>query len=158
VWQLDPWRESATYPGVPGGWALFTQDSRSMVVNVNQAAIRWNLSPTREPDQPAGHGDEAWSVAFSPDGSILASGSDDTDEPRTIKLWGVAGGGRVRGGHAGPGTVAALAFDPRGQALASAHLNQPGEVRLWDSASGRHLASLSGHADFVRTVAFSPDG
>jgi WD40 repeat protein len=158
VWQLDPWREVATYPGVPGGWSLFTHESRSMVVNVNQAAIRWDYIPSREPDQPAGHDDEAWSVAFSPDGTILASGSDDTDERRTIKLWDVAGASLVRGWQAGAGTVAALAFEPRGQALASAHLNKPGEVRLWDPATGRHLASLSGHTDSVRTVAFSPDG
>ncbi len=158
IWQLDPWREFATYPGVPGGWSVFARDRRSMVVNVSQAAIRWHYKPAREPDQPAGHGDEAWSVAFSPDGSMLASGSDDTDEPRTIKLWDVATASLVGGWPAGRGTVAALAFDPRGKALASAHLNKPGEVRLWDPASGRQIASLSGHTDYVRTVAFSPDG
>jgi WD40 repeat protein len=158
IWQLDPWRQICTYPGVPGADSfLFTRDGRSLIVHVNQTAIRWNFVQAPEPDQPAGHDDEAWSVAFSPDGSVMASGSDD-DANQTIKLWDVATGGLIRGWHSGRGTVAALAFDRRGQIVASAHLAQPGEVRLWDPATGRHLASLAGHTDFVRTVAFSPDG
>jgi WD40 repeat protein len=159
IWRLDPWRQVATYPGVPGdGRPVFTQGDRSLIVHVNQGAIRWNYSKAPEPDQPAGHADEAWSVAFSPDGSILASGSDDTDEPQTIKLWDMAKSSLVRGWHAGRGTVAALAFDPQGQVLASAHLEKPGDIRLWDPATGRCLTILSGHTDYVRTVAFSPDG
>ena len=98
IWQLDPWRQVATYPGVRGGWGLFTRDARSLILNVNEAAIRWNYSTPPEKGQPDGHADEAWSLAFSPDGSILASGCDDTDEPQTIKLWDVATGSRSRVG------------------------------------------------------------
>ena len=159
VWELDPWRRVATYPGVPGGTdPMFTPDSRSLILRVDRAAIRWDYSKAQEPDQPAGHADEAWSAAFSPDGSILATGSDDSDEPRTIKLWDVATGRLVLGWNGGRGTAAELAFSPRGRVLASAHLGQPGEVRLWDPATGRRLATLAGCTDSVRTVAFSPDG
>jgi WD40 repeat protein len=159
VWQLDPWREVAAYPGVPGGAdSLFTPDGRSLFVRVYQAAIRWSYSPPPQLGHPAGHADEAWSVAFSPDGSILASGSDDTDDPRTIRLWDVATGRLVRGWHGGRGTVAGLAFNPRRQILASAHLDKPGEIRLWDPATGRRLVSLAGHSGSVRTLTFTPDG
>jgi WD40 repeat protein len=131
VWQLDPWHQVCTYPGVPGAThSLFTQDSRSLIFQVNQAAIRWTYSPPPEQDQPPGHSDEAWSVAFSPDGAILATGSDDSEEPQTIKLWNTASASLLRGWHARRGTVAALAFDPRGQVLASAHLEKPGDIRL----------------------------
>ena len=148
----------ATYPRAPGGTALFTQDGRSLIIHGGEAVVRWNLSQAPEPEQPAGHADEAWSVAFSSDGKTLASGSDD-DDTQTIKLWDVAMGRAVGGWHAGRGgTVAALAFDPRGQVLASAHLGRVGEVRLWNPATGRHLANLIGHTDSVRTLAFSPDG
>ena len=114
IWQLDPWRLVATYPGElkSTGLFLFTPDGRSLILKIGESAVRWNFLPRSEPEQPTGHADEAWSLAFSPDGSILASGSDDTDEPETIKLWDVATGRLVRGWYAGVGTVAALAFDP----------------------------------------------
>jgi WD40 repeat protein len=159
IWQLDPWREVAIYPGVLGDAdPRFTKDGRSLIVHLNQRAIRWKYSQAPEPGQPTGHSDEAWSVAFSADGSILATGSDDTDEPHTIKLWDVSSASLLRGWQAGRGTVAALAFDSEGQMLASAHLSKPADVRLWDPTTGLHRGSLSGHTDFVRTVAFSPDG
>jgi eukaryotic-like serine/threonine-protein kinase len=160
IWLLDPWRLVATYPGELKLTELleFSSDGPSLIQVIGESLIRWNFLPRAEPEQPTGHADEAWSLAFSPDGSILASGSDDTDKPETIKLWDVATGRMVRGWYAGAGTVAALTFDPRGQFLASAHLNKPGEVRLWDPATGQLLAALSGHIDFVRAVAFNPDG
>jgi eukaryotic-like serine/threonine-protein kinase len=160
IWQLDPWLLVATYPGAMGSVPSFsfTPDGRSLILIARESAIRWNYSPRPEPDQPTGHADEAWSLAFSPDGAMLASGSDDTDKPETIKLWDVATGRIVRGWYAGVGTVAALAFDHRGQVLASAHLEKPGEVRLWDPTTGQRLAALTGHTDYVRAVAFNPDG
>ena len=107
VWQLDPWRLVATYPGTLAfsGTILFTPDNRSMILGIGRTATRWNFSPLPEQRQPGGHADEAWSLAFSPDGSVVASGSDDTDEPHTIKLWDARTGQLVRGWHAGNGTV-----------------------------------------------------
>lgn len=160
IWQLDPWTRLASYPGVArlSEHYVFDQRSGSLFAAIGYEAIRWNHAAKSEAAQPAGHTDEAWSVAFSPDSKILASGSDDTDEPRTIKLWDVATGREVRGWYAGVGTVSALAFDPEGRVLASGHLMTPGEVRLWEPTTGRRLATLPGHADSVRTLAFSPDG
>src|SRR5262249_10571500 len=93
-----------------------------------------------------------------PDGSILASGSDDSDERQTIKLWDVASGQLLRGWSGGSGTVAALAFDPRGRGLASGPLEKPGEGRLRGPATPRQRTAPTGHTDYVRTLAFSPDG
>jgi WD40 repeat protein len=44
---------------------------------------------------------------------------------------------------------------PDGSCLATA---RDGTARLWDAASGKQLAVLQGHTDFVRSIAFSPDG
>jgi WD40 repeat protein len=159
IWQLDPWRKVASYPGLPGGAELlFGSDRRSLILRNDWAAIRWNYATAQEPDQPAGHTDEAWSAAFSPDGSVLATGSDDTTEAQTIKLWDADTGHPVRGWKAGDGTVAALAFAPRGGILASAHLGKPGAVRLWDPTNEHRHAELDGHTDSVRTVTFDPEG
>ena len=121
---------------------------------------RWWFERTRNdsPQRLAGHLDEAWSVAFSPDGRILASGSDDSENDDTIKLWDAATGGLLRGWRADPGTVSALAFSPDGRTLASATLSPSKNLRLWDAATGRLLATLDGHTDQVRSVVFCPDG
>jgi dipeptidyl aminopeptidase/acylaminoacyl peptidase len=51
--------------------------------------------------------------------------------------------------------VASLKFSPDGKLLAVGGYQ---EVRLFDSATGKPVATLSGHADYVRSIAFSPDG
>jgi WD40 repeat protein/serine/threonine protein kinase len=160
IWQLSPWQQIARYPGIPQASETHAWHSsgKSHFTSLGYEAIRWDFTVPREQAQPAGHADEAWSLAFSPDSRMLASGSDDTDEPHTIKLWDVASGRQIRGWNAGVGTVSTLAFRPNGQLLASGHLGSPGEVRLWDPGSGQLLDTLSGHTDSVRTLAFSPDG
>jgi WD40 repeat protein len=49
-----------------------------------------------------------------------------------------------------------LAYSPDGMVLASAHADRA--VRLWETASGRLLVTLTGHTDVVTSLAFSPDG
>ena len=138
--------------GARGLGLLFTQDGRSLIVDVNQAAIRWNYCNAREPAQPAGHADEAWSLAFSPDGSVLASGSDDTDEPKTIKLWDVATGrtGPGLGRRRGHGQCAGVRPGGPGAGLGS-----PGKARRCP-ALGRRDGPAPGELWPATTTAFAP--
>jgi WD40 repeat protein len=164
VWETASGRRLANFPGRPDqvGRPDFTPDSRSLLVFSRTGVRRWRL-PSEGGDheddpQPAGHKDEAWSLAFSRDGVILATGSDDTKSDPTIKFWDTATARLVRAWGGGEGTVSALAFSPDNRTLVSGHLVDQDNVRVWDVATGRRLAVLAGHTDRVRALAYAPDG
>jgi WD40 repeat protein len=94
------------------------------------------------------------SVAFSPDGETLASGTGSEGE--TVMLWDVASGTlrSTLSGH--KAAIETVAFSPDGKLLASG--SDDTKVKLWDVASGTLRKTLSGHSDGVFSVAFSPDG
>jgi hypothetical protein len=97
----------------------------------------------------------ATSVAFSPDGRLLACGSH-----RLVTLWDLQMGQVVRALTGLPGTVQAVRFSPDGSLLAVAG-GQPGvrgDLRLFRTADGKPAGALAGHTDTVAAVAFSPDG
>lgn len=101
-----------------------------------------------------GHTSYVFSVAFHPQGSMLASGSADG----SIMLWDIThpeSGARRLTGHTG--AVNGVAFSPDGQLLASG--SSDGSIILWDVGTGMPLlAPLKGHNHHVLCVAFSPDG
>ncbi|WP_261560339.1 TIR domain-containing protein, partial [Frankia tisae] len=99
-----------------------------------------------------GHTDWVSSVAFAPDGTTLASGSDD----QTIRLWDTTTGRQLHKLTGHTSTVSSVAFAPDGTTLASGSNDQT--IRLWDTTTGRQLHKLTGHTDWVRSVAFAPDG
>jgi hypothetical protein len=97
----------------------------------------------------------ATSVAFSPDGNLLACGSYGL-----VTLWDLRLAQVVRAVADWPGAVQAVRFSPDGALLAVAG-GLPaarGDVRLYRTADLSGAADLAGHRDVVAAVAFSPDG
>ena len=98
------------------------------------------------------HGGDVFSVAFSPDGHTLASGSKDY----TIRLWDTRTGEHLRTLEGHGGDVNSVSFHPDGHTLASG--SEDHTIRLWDTRTGEHLRTLEGHGGGVNSVSFHPDG
>ena len=92
------------------------------------------------------------SVAFSPDGDTIASGSQDD----TIILWNANTGEHIRTLQGHTWNVNSVAFSPDGNTIASGSGDYT--IRLWDTNTGAHIRTLTGHTRGVLSVAFSPDG
>ena len=101
-----------------------------------------------------GHTGNVTSVAWSPDGRRIVSGSYDN----TLQLWDGANGkpiGAPLKGHTG--IVSSVAWSPDGRRIVSGSWDDT--LRLWDGASGKPIgAPLKGHIEPVISVAWSPDG
>jgi WD40 repeat protein len=133
-------------------WAMaFSPDGRLLATGSQDGTARlWTPATGQHLRTFTGHTGEVVAVAFSPDGRLLATASGD----KTARVWDLAGGPAWRYIH--DGEVWAVAFSPDGRLLATG--SQDGAARLWDPATGECLHTLTGHAGRVMGVAFSPDG
>nr|MDJ0899043.1 neuraminidase-like domain-containing protein [Xenococcus sp. MO_188.B8] len=88
-----------------------------------------------------GHDSSVRGVSFSPDGTILASGSTD----RTIKLWNVETGQEIRTLQGHTDDVRSVSFSPDGTILASGSTDRT--IKLWNVETGQEIRTLQGHTD-----------
>ena len=119
------------------------------------STLRENVKTLEVPDEMVGLIEDENSVfvlAFSSDGTRLASGSRDT----TVQLWDLTTNCAPIALQKHIGWPTALAFSPDGKLLASGSTDNT--VVLWDTVTGESLATFSDHLSDISALAFSPDG
>ncbi|MDJ0568592.1 MAG: WD40 repeat domain-containing protein [Pleurocapsa sp. MO_192.B19] len=164
VWNLNqPYAEPKTFAGCRRvfGVALFVSSDRRiqlLAAGSDDKIVRlWDLQqPSNEPMQFEGYQDGVSSVAFSPDGRWLASGSWKNDA--TVRLWNLNqldAEPIILKGHTD--SVTSVKFSPDGKILASA--SDDNRVLLWNIEQlDADPIELKNHSGRVWSIAFSPDG
>ncbi len=112
----------------------------------------WDVASTSLRKTLIGHTGGVRSIAISPDGKTLASGSID----RTICLWDVINGSYLTTLIEHTDDVVSVAFSPNGNILASGSMD--GTVVLWDTQNFQTISKITGHNGRINELAFTPDG
>lgn len=165
VWDVDQQKPLLTVDGptcysVDGdahhGALDFAPDGKALVVGGSNDRLQVvDLASGKMIFEIAGeHGEAVLSVAWSPDGSVIASGSGYNGGP--IRLWEAASGkpAGMLEGHTS--SLYELIFSADGRRLYSASGDQT--IRIWDVGQRQCLATLRGSSDIIEGLTLSPDG
>jgi WD40 repeat protein len=158
LWDVATGQVIAALPGslqTSAACFAFAPDGRRLAYPTADLAIHlWDLSAGKEAGVLRGHQALPVSLAFSPDGKRLASGSLYPDN--SARLWDTATGKSIAVLEGHQNQVSAVAFSPDGALLASASGDQT--VRVWNAKTGESVATMQGHTAWVYGVMFRPDG
>jgi WD40 repeat protein/serine/threonine protein kinase len=152
VWDSETGKETKR---LEGGYFLvaFSPDSRLVLGGDGLGLTHaWEVETGREVLTLPGHTAHVVALAFSKDGTRLATGSFD----KTVRIWEMPGGRELLTLRGHGDNLRAVAFSPDGRRLLTA--SDDWTVRLWDAASGREVLTLKEHKYRVVSAEFFPDG
>jgi WD40 repeat protein/transcriptional regulator with XRE-family HTH domain len=174
LWDLESGKELLTLTGYKGfvNYVDFSPDGDLLAAGGGDGTVKlWDVTQLLREDLDASTDTTGWELvtlqggggshngsSFSPDGKLLATGT----ESGLVRVWDVAASLAAASGqelltlrgHAGPVTI--TDFSPDGTRLASASYD--GTAKVWDVASGQELFTLAGHTSAILNLGFSPDG
>jgi WD40 repeat protein len=167
VWDAETGQEILTLKHADIVWSVaYSPDDRYIVTgsggygpNMERftAEVKlWDAKTGKEIRTLNGHSGEVVSVAFSPDGKRIVSGSRDT----TLKVWDAQTGQEIHTLRGHMNWVTGVAYRPDGKHIVSGSgdILGPGELKVWDAQTGQLLHTLKGHPGQILSVAYSPDG
>jgi WD40 repeat protein/Zn-dependent protease with chaperone function len=144
----------------PDGSTLASTATRVVGPDSNRHAIQevdlWDLRTGELKGSLPAPGDFLRSLAFSPDGNLLAGCSGLAGRAGEVSLWDLRTREFRQGLPVHSDIVASVAFSTDGKLLASG--SDDGTVRLWNPRTGALVGTLAKHRSAVSLVAFSPDG
>ena len=140
---------SLLHPGTLLGLLLAAKAAEIWPDEAAKSALQQALSYGRA---LAGHTGTVFSAAFSPDGKMVVTASNDN----TARLWRASTGTLLHTLVGHTGAVNSAAFSPDGRMVVTASTD--GTARLWQASTGKLLHTLASHTGMVFSAAFSPDG
>jgi WD40 repeat protein len=172
--------------GDPDRCVAFSPGSKKLASGSSDGSVSlWDVATARRQAILKGNPGQVWCVAFSPDGKTLACGTSGYENsPGEIRLWDMATELLRTSLKGHTGEIRALAFSPEGNTLATGGGNEgladaqvvqgeegedhlalsksnrrsPGELKLWDVATGKVRLTIKVQSGLIESLAFSPDG
>jgi serine/threonine protein kinase/WD40 repeat protein len=146
----QPRHSQGTYPWASGrGTIRFSHDGRTLFTWGSEVVQAWDRASGNQ-RWKARHQEDCWSLAESPDGRIIATGSYD----RYLRFWDAATGNEFRPPIEHPSQVLTVAFSPDGRVVGTSCLDW--QIRLWEVSTGKLVCAMSSN-DYLTDVRFTPD-
>ncbi|MCW5861942.1 MAG: protein kinase [Anaerolineae bacterium] len=134
--------------------AFSPDGARLATAGADGLAKVWDAATGRELLTFTGHTDSLHSLAWSPDGQLIATSSDEGDT--SVILWNPNTGEIVHRLEGHPFRAWGLAFSPDGSMLVTG--GSRGVIKAWDVTTGQNLYTVLDESDDIGSVIFTPDG
>jgi WD40 repeat protein len=131
---------------------VLSPDGKLILASSGETALVRDVQTGKHTRTFKGHTRGVYGLAFSPDGKLVLTGSDD----KTARLWDLHTGKPIHNLQGHTNDVRAVAFSPDGKLVLTGSHDRT--ARLWDAQTGQPIRTFEGIKGRVECVAFSPDG